>query len=133
MNVQGQQLEKPHGLATSAAENHLLSIEAVASRCGVSPRTVRRWIEKENLPVHHLPGIGRRGIVRIAPADLDNWLSRHRHDPEVEATRDQTIQLDGVRFMSLTSKNTEFKRKTTKSSLHLTPRSAMCESGNTRV
>ena len=113
MNVQGQQLEKPHGLATSAVENHLLSIEAVASRYGVSTRTVRRWIERENLPVHHLPGIGRRGIVRIAPADLDNWLSRHRHDPEVEATRDQTIQLDGVRFMESISKNAAFTRKNT--------------------
>ena len=116
MDIQGQS-EKTHGLTASAGENHLLTIEAVASLCGVSTRTVRRWIDRENLPIHRLPGMGLRGITRIAQADLDRWLERHRHDPEPETTCDQTMKLEGVRFMRTPSKNTEFKRKTTKSSL----------------
>ena len=118
MNDQEQQLEKHHNFTASAASNHLLSIEAAASLCGVSTRTVRRWIERENLPIHHLPGTGLRSIVRIAQVDLDRWLERHRHDPEAEADRDQTMQLDGIRFINPSaSKNTTFKRKTTTSSL----------------
>ena len=65
MKNQGLHSEKPHNLATSAAENHLMTLEAVAATCGVSARTVRRWIEREHLPAHHLPGLGLRGIVRI--------------------------------------------------------------------
>ena len=118
MKKQGLQFETPHNFATPAADNHLMSIEAVASTCGVSTRTVRRWIEKENLPVHHLPGVGLRGIVRIAQIDLDRWLERHRHDPETDATRDQTMHMEGMRFMkSSPSEYAPFARKNTKSSL----------------
>ena len=77
----------------------LLSIHTIATLCDVSVRTVYRWV-RDGLPTHLLPGGGARPILRISPADLKDWLARHRHDPEVEkATAQQTLRLDGIRFM----------------------------------
>jgi excisionase family DNA binding protein len=78
----------------------LLKIETVATLCEVSKRTVYRWLNREGLPAHRIPGVGARPILRIAQTDLDAWLQRHRHDPEVEkAATQRTLRLDGIRFM----------------------------------
>jgi excisionase family DNA binding protein len=86
------------------AKRLLLKVEAVAELCGVSTRTVYRWLNREGLPVHRIPGAGLRPILRISQADLDAWLSRHRHDPEVEADKPKrTMRLEGMRFMRTSS------------------------------
>jgi len=79
-------------------DSSLLSIAAVAKRCGVSTRAVYRWINSEGLPVHRLPGTGARPITRIASSDLDQWLDGHRHDFAEEKNDDRKLQLDGRRF-----------------------------------
>ena len=57
--------ERPRGKLLDAAE--------VAERCGVSLRTVRRWIAAGDLVEHRL---GR--LVRVAEADLERFLEAHR-------------------------------------------------------
>jgi excisionase family DNA binding protein len=54
---------------TPAAER-LLTIADVADRCQVSPRSVRRWIDKDRLRVIRL---GRS--IRVAEGDLAKFLS----------------------------------------------------------
>ena len=51
----------------------LLTVATVADRCGVSLRSVRRWIADGRLPVHRL---GR--AIRIAERDLDRLLDAAR-------------------------------------------------------
>ncbi len=63
-----------------AAEPALLSAAAVAQRCGVSLRHVRRLIANRALPVHRL---GR--VVRVAEADLQRFLAACRGEMPVSA------------------------------------------------
>ena len=55
------------------AANCFLTVVEVADRLGVSPKHVRRAIDRGELPVHRF---GR--AVRIAPEDLERFISRHR-------------------------------------------------------
>lgn len=52
----------------------VLTSGEAGQRCGVSFRTVIRWIERGELPAYRLPG---RGDYRIALADLRAFASRH--------------------------------------------------------
>jgi excisionase family DNA binding protein len=51
----------------------MLSVDQVARYCGVSSKTVRRWLVAKTLPCHRL---GRR--VCISQDDLDQYLWKHR-------------------------------------------------------
>jgi excisionase family DNA binding protein len=50
-----------------------LSVEAVATHLQVSTKTVRRWIDAGELPVHRL---GRQ--LRVSEADLGAFVARSR-------------------------------------------------------
>lgn len=52
----------------------VLTSREAGQRCGVSFRTVIRWIERGDLPAYRLPG---RGDYRIALADLRDFTRRH--------------------------------------------------------
>jgi excisionase family DNA binding protein len=52
----------------------VLTSREAGQRCGVSFRTVIRWIERGDLPAYRLPG---RGDYRIAVADLRDFARRH--------------------------------------------------------
>jgi excisionase family DNA binding protein len=52
----------------------VLTSREAGQRCGVSFRTVIRWIERGDLPAYRLPG---RGDYRIALADLRDFARRH--------------------------------------------------------
>ena len=56
-----------------AAPMNFFTVAEVAERLEVSTRTVRRWIKSGQLVAHRI-----RGVVRIARADLDAFLHRHR-------------------------------------------------------
>jgi excisionase family DNA binding protein len=60
-------------MATNPADSRLLSVKEVAEICGVSPKTVRRWIDARELHVHRL---GRQ--LRVSPADLATFLKVRR-------------------------------------------------------
>lgn len=75
----------------------MLKVADVAANCGVSLKTVYRWINNDQLPIHRLPGSGSRGITLISPGDLEVWLRRHRVDPS--ACEQQVIKLDGRRYL----------------------------------
>ena len=49
------------------------TINEVAERLHVATRTVRRWIEADDLIVHRIGG-----VVRIAERDLRSFLALHR-------------------------------------------------------
>ena len=49
------------------------TIGAVAEMLDVSVRTVRRWSVRGELIAHQIGG-----VVRVAQADLENFLARHR-------------------------------------------------------
>ena len=68
----------PSNLPTS--EPAMLSAAAVARRCGISLRHVRRLIANHALPVHRL---GR--AVRIAEEDLKGFLTNNRNQVSVSA------------------------------------------------
>ena len=51
----------------------LHTIKAVAEALDVSSRTVRRWIENGDLPVHRVDS-----VVRVAEDDLRAFLALHR-------------------------------------------------------
>jgi len=57
----------------STAPPPLLTIDAVAERFGVDPRTVRRWIEQGDLTVVRIGS-----VVRITSDDLDRFIAKHR-------------------------------------------------------
>lgn len=51
----------------------LNSIQNIADRMDVSPKTVRRWIASGDLIVHRIGA-----VVRVSEADLQAFLARHR-------------------------------------------------------
>ena len=57
----------------SGLPDRLLTIEEVAELCGVSTRTVRRWIDQDQLPAVRIDR-----VVRVAERDLQQFLDRHR-------------------------------------------------------
>ena len=81
----------------TAAGALLLSVESVARTCGISRRTVYRWLH-EGLPSYNIPGAGFRPILRISTDDLTAWLNRFRHDPIRQAEEPKTLHLEGRRF-----------------------------------
>tara|TARA_R110002072_G_scaffold158989_4_gene310074 strand:+ start:15750 stop:16112 length:363 start_codon:yes stop_codon:yes gene_type:complete len=75
-----------------------LTVNEIADACGVSAKTIRRWIELEGLPTVRLPAAGARPITLIIPSDLDAWLAESRH--QSSATEDEpTVKIDGFRFL----------------------------------
>jgi excisionase family DNA binding protein len=63
----------PASRAPQPAAHSLLDIPAIASRLGVSAKTVRRLIDRGELAVHR---IGR--LLRVSEADLRSYVARRR-------------------------------------------------------
>ena len=61
------------GMITHHADSRLLTVKDVAEMCGVSLKTVRRWIASGELHVYRL---GRQ--LRVSPADLATFLKLRR-------------------------------------------------------
>ena len=53
----------------------MLTVEQVAERLAVSPKTVRRWIKDHELSIHRLGG-----AIRVSESDLSSFLNRHREE-----------------------------------------------------
>ncbi len=54
----------------------LLDVETVAERLGVAVKTVRRAIDRDELPFHR---VGR--LIRISEDDLASFIASRRHSP----------------------------------------------------
>jgi len=76
----------------SADLSTVLTSREAGQLCGVSFRTVIRWIERGELQAYRLPG---RGDYRITPADLQAFASRHSL-PDPLATHDAPAPSDRV-------------------------------------
>jgi excisionase family DNA binding protein len=57
------------GMKADPADRRLLTVQQVAEICGISPKTVRRWIASGELHVYRL---GRQ--LRVSPSDLAAFL-----------------------------------------------------------
>tara|TARA_R110000744_G_scaffold380561_1_gene502596 strand:+ start:28025 stop:28348 length:324 start_codon:yes stop_codon:yes gene_type:complete len=81
-------------------EQILLTVPDVAALCGVSEKTVRRWIETERLPTIRPMGHGARPMKLIARKDLDAWIEEHRsvHVASPDAHK-PSVTINGRRFM----------------------------------
>jgi excisionase family DNA binding protein len=55
----------------------LLSVAETAERCGVSTKTVRRWIKHRGLRIYR-PGEGR--LIRISESDITKFLNNGRRN-----------------------------------------------------
>ena len=66
--------------------------------CGVSAKTVRRWINNEGLPSVRICGAGARAMTFILPSDLDAWLQAARHDSSQTKDQDLSVQINARRF-----------------------------------
>ena len=77
----------------------MMTVAQVGRLCGVSVRTVSRWVRNEGLATHRLPGRGGRPLLMVHRQDLDEWLGRFRVDPNSDDESDKrTISLAGRRF-----------------------------------
>ncbi|PCI10577.1 hypothetical protein COB72_03210 [bacterium] len=70
-----------------------LSVRDVAAVCGVSAKSVRRWISNEGLPSVRICGAGARAMTFILPIDLDAWFQTARHDSSQAKDQDQSVQI----------------------------------------
>jgi tetratricopeptide (TPR) repeat protein len=68
-------------------EERLDSWKAIAAYLNRSERTVRRWEEKEGLPVHRLHH-DKRGSIYAYRAELDAWRESRRASPEFQDIED---------------------------------------------
>lgn len=84
-------------LRPSPGPRVLLVVSEVAVLCGVSPKTVRRWIADEGLPTVRIRAAGARQAVFVRPGDLDAWIEA-RQPESAEEAEEAVLRLDGRRF-----------------------------------
>ena len=77
--------EEPAGGSSSSPDpaGRLDSWKAVASYLGRSDKTVRRWEEREGLPIHRLHH-DKRGSVYANKQELDSWWQLRKATIETE-------------------------------------------------
>jgi Helix-turn-helix domain len=71
----------------------LYGLEAIAAYLHVSPRTVRRWIDRCALPVMQAP----RGTWITSPTLIDSWILecwRYQHEQQKRAQGDTLFKED---------------------------------------
>lgn len=88
----------------------LLRLDEVARLCGVSVKTVRRWVDGEGLPVIRIAGAGARPMTFVAPRDLDEWIDKRRRVDHPDEGDPRTVRLNGRRFINSDKSN---ERKST--------------------
>ena len=76
-----------------------LTVKDVAASCGVSEKTVRRWINNERLPVVRICGAGARMMTLVRPADLDQWLKEARQIVTGSKSQEPIVQIQRRRFI----------------------------------
>ena len=69
----GAPRDPAHPGQTSREQMRFFTVASVAEFVGVSTRTVRRWITRNELVAHHFGA-----AVRIAESDLKSFIARHR-------------------------------------------------------
>jgi len=83
----------------SAVPRLTLRVSEVAASCGVSTKTVQRWIESEGLPVVRRRAAGAREITLVLVEDLEDWLRDGRVDPAATPPEPPTVRLHSRRFL----------------------------------
>jgi hypothetical protein len=78
----------------------LLAVHDVADICGVSPRTVYRWVSSGELARVELPGTGARPILGIRPEDLRAFIDAGVRDRKDQLATDSVVTLNGRRYLN---------------------------------
>jgi Tfp pilus assembly protein PilF len=81
----------PGNVQTVASRERLESWKEIAAYLNRSERTVRRWEEKEGLPVHRLPH-DKRGSVYALTFELEAWRESRRQLVETDTPEAAPIQ-----------------------------------------
>src|ERR1700750_578886 len=84
-----------HSQGSQEPPSRLDSWKEIASYLGRSEKTVRRWEEKEDLPVHRLLH-EKRGSVYAYTGELDAWRDARRpstEPPTVNESRPAIVEL----------------------------------------
>jgi len=86
--------------ASRDASSRLDSWKAVAAYLGRSDKTVRRWEEKEGLPIHRLQH-DKRGSIYAYKQELDDWWQLRRNtiiepDPDLAAGPETPVRQDHI-------------------------------------
>jgi excisionase family DNA binding protein len=68
-------MKRCHDRRRESDQIKFFTIADVAERLDVATRTIRRWIQSDDLLVHRFGG-----VVRIAEDDLQDFLKAHRGD-----------------------------------------------------
>ena len=76
----------------------MMTINEAATYCGVCRRIFSRWISKEGLPVHRLPGSGGEPMKRIDRYELDDWLDKFCTVINLQNEKPKTWKLSQRRF-----------------------------------
>ncbi len=87
----------PGNVETVASRERLESWKEIAAYLNRSERTVRRWEEKEDLPVHRLPH-DKRGSVYALTIELEAWRESRRQLVETETPEAAPAPALGRRF-----------------------------------
>jgi excisionase family DNA binding protein len=58
----------------------MLTVKQAAVRAGVSPSLIYAWCREKRLPHYRVGKEGRRGRIRIDPADLDAFVGTLRQE-----------------------------------------------------
>ena len=82
-----------------AATRALLTIAEVGAACGVSTKTVQRWIATEGLSCVRKRGGGAREMQFIRPNDLQDWIDADLHDPRAAQPDNRIVHVRGRRLL----------------------------------
>lgn len=69
-----RQLNRSSDVESAGDHGHLIGVDALALRLGVSERFVRRLVAERRIPFFK---IGK--FVRFDPAEIDGWIEQCRH------------------------------------------------------
>ncbi len=87
---------------TGEADDHLIGWKAIAAYLGRDIRTVQRWEQAEQLPIHRLEH-QRQGSAYALRSELDEWRKRRTSDRPQEAAAEAPGRLvPARRFVWLT-------------------------------
>lgn len=131
MSAKKQQPALPPGVSSTADLGTVLPMSAAATRLGVSGKTVRRMIDRGDLPGAHLVempgGKGQQWVVPVSAVEQHQAQQRQATPPdsstvEISALRDQVTALTHRAELAEALAD---ERKSQLEQLHLTLRTAL--------
>jgi tetratricopeptide (TPR) repeat protein len=81
----------PNGAAAGSGGRRLIGWKAIGQFLGCTERTARRWETERALPVHRIPGSGRRSVW-VHAEELSAWLQSLPSDAQASLRAEQELE-----------------------------------------